>query len=160
MPDTSKLFGEGASQADMLMLILDSLPGQRDDIKVPIHPKSRRPWAEALIKRGVRIHPELMEEFPIPGDHPEAGFMNPNRWVSPAEYEKYAASRPDDGTAETQLMGLLEAVNPGLAKKISSMTPEERAAAKVEQKPQMQEIFERMHEFSRETFKNLHGGQQ
>ncbi len=157
MTDPQNLFGENATQADMLMMLLDSFPGQRDDIKVPIHPKSRRPWAEALLKRGVRVHPELMEELPIPGDHPEAGFMNPNKWVSPEEYRKYAATRPDNQTAEEQLRGLLEIVNPGLSKRIQSMTPEEKEAAKVDQATQAQDLFERMHRISREAFKPAEG---
>lgn len=153
MIDPSKLFGENASQADMLMLLLDSLPGgQQVDIKVPIHPKARRPWAEALLKRGVRVHPELMEQFPIPGDHPEAGFMNPHRWVSAEEYEKYAESRPDDKTAETQLHELLQTINPGLAKQIRSMTPEEKTAAAVDQQAQAQDLFQRMQGFARVAF--------
>lgn len=150
MNDPEKLFGHNASQADMLMLLLDSLPGgQQADIKVPIHPKARRPWAEALLKRGVRVHPELMEQFPIPGDHPEAGFMNPHKWVSAAEYEKYAEGRPDNETAETQLHELLQTINPGLSKRIRSMTPEEKAEAKVDQEAQAQDLFQRMFELSR-----------
>jgi hypothetical protein len=149
---TSNLFGENATQADMLMLLLDSFPGQMEGVNVGIHPKARRPWAEALLKRGVRVHPELMEEFPIPGDHPEAGFLNPNKWVSREEYAKYAAGRPDAETTEGQLRSLLETINPGLAKKISSMTPEEKAAARVEQEPQMQDLFNRMHELGKQLF--------
>lgn len=146
----TSLFGPDASQVDMLMLLLDCFPGQKDGVQVPIHPKSRRPWAEALIARGVRVHPEAMEKFPIPGDHPEAGWLNPHRWVSKAEYEKYAATRPAAGDTEQQMMAMLQAINPTMAQRISGMTEEEKRAEKSKQEPDMQELFERMQQIGRE----------
>jgi hypothetical protein len=132
----------------MLELLLDAFPGQMDGVQVPIHPKARRPWAASLVARGVRVHPELMEQFPVPGSHPEAGWLNPHKWVGREEYDEYAASR-SEGTHE-QMQAMLQAIDPAMAQRISHMTDAEKAAAREQQAPQMQAVFERMQEVGRQ----------
>jgi len=131
------IFNDDAEQLAMLIGVLDAFPGHRDGVLVPIHPKARGPWAEALLKRGVRVHPELMEELPVAGDHPEAAWMNPPRWVKREKYveeQDAAASTPEQQMAVMQQ--LLQALKPDLAKQIESMTPEQREQARQEQAAQ------------------------
>lgn len=139
-----ELFGENATQVDMLMQLLDTFPGQRDGIRVPIHPKSRRPWAEDLVKRGVRVHPELMEAFPIPGDHPEAGWMNPSKWVPKAEYDKHA--RPTPEQSEKQMATALGAINPALLERIQGMSSAEKREEAARQAPLVPDMLARLNE--------------
>lgn len=150
MTSPTDLFGADADQVDMLMLLLDCFPGQKDGVQVPIHPKARRPWAESLIARGVRVHPELMEKFPIPGDHPEAGWLNPHRWVTKDDFEQYKASRPSADDAEQQMRMMLQAINPAMAQRISRMTDTEKKAEAQQQAPDMQAIFARMQDIGRQ----------
>lgn len=147
---TADLFGPNASQVDMLMLLLDSFPGQKDGVRVPIHPKARRAWAEELLAKGVLVDPDRMTRFPIPGDHPEAGWLNPHRWVSREEYDEYAATRPSDGDAEQQLRMMLQAINPAMAQRISQMTDVQKKAARDEQAPEMQERMAALHQLGRD----------
>ncbi|WP_228002133.1 phage gene 29 protein family protein [Nocardia australiensis] len=140
------LFGPNATQVDMLMQLLDAFPGQRDGISVPIHPKARRPWAEALVKRGVRVHPELMESFPIPGDHPEAGWMNPSKWVPKAEYEKHATTRPSSEQSAQQMKSLLGAIDPAALKRIEGMSDAERHEEAARQAPMVPDMLARLNE--------------
>lgn len=150
MTEPADLFGPNASQVDMLMLMLDNFPGQKDGIRVPIHPHSRRPWAEDLVARGVRVHPEFMERFPVPGDHPEAGWLNPPRWVPKAEFEEHVASRAPTADAEQQLRQMLQAIDPAAAARIEQMTTAEKRATAQRQAPDVQAIFERMQEYGRQ----------
>lgn len=147
MTSADELFGAGATQAQMLAQLLDAFPGQRDGVLVPIHPKARLPWAEALIARGVRVHPELMEQFPIPGERPEAGFLNPHKWVGPEEYEQYAQSRPDPEQANNHLQQLLHAIDPSALNRIQSMTETERHEAFVQQSGQLPGLLEKITEY-------------
>lgn len=139
-------FGENASQVEMLTMILDAFPGQRDGVMVPIHPKARRPWAESLIKRGVRVHPELMEEFPTPGNHPEAGWMNPSKWVPRKQFEEYEQARPTNAQAEQQLKNLLNAVDPQLLKRIEDMSDVEKREEMARQAPHIGDMLTRLNE--------------
>ncbi|WP_280186041.1 MULTISPECIES: phage gene 29 protein family protein [Nocardia] len=141
-----ELFGENATQVDMLTMMLDAFPGQRDGVMVPIHPKARRPWAEKLVKRGVRVHPELMEEFPTPGDHPEAGWMNPSKWVPAEEFKKYEEARPTNAQAEQQLKNLLNVIDPNLASKIAAMSDVEKREEMAKQAPHIGDMLTRLNE--------------
>ncbi|RBO87019.1 hypothetical protein [Nocardia puris] len=136
------VFYQGADQLTMLTAILDAFPGQNDGVLVPIHPRVREKWARALLRRGVRLHPDAMEELPIAStDHPEAGWLAPQTWVSRAKYEaahqatadaattQGAAAAPtgDARTAE-QLRQMLAAVDPAMERRITTTTdPELRA---------------------------------
>ncbi|MFI6215627.1 hypothetical protein ACIBCD_26850 [Nocardia brasiliensis] len=132
------IFRDGGDQLTMLMALLDAFPGQagNPDVLVPIHPRVRQAWAQALINRGIVVVPELMTELPVgTGEHPEAGWLQPQQWVKRAEYEQQLAaqaevappSTPDQQYAQAEQM--LRAVKPALADQIAAMSdPEQRAA--------------------------------
>ena len=155
-----ELFGEGASQIDMIAQCLDAFPGQRDGVTVPIHPKSRRPWAERLYARGLRVHPELMEEFPIPGDHPEAGWMNPTKWRPKEEFEEYAATRPTNEQAEQQLKNLLNVVDPNMLRHIEGMSDVQKREELARQAPHMGDMLARLNEARGLIEKQQKGGSE
>ncbi|NEW33850.1 hypothetical protein GV791_14930 [Nocardia cyriacigeorgica] len=150
-----ELFGENATQVDMISMILDAFPGQRDGVMVPIHPKARRPWAERLFARGLRVHPELMDEFPTPGDHPEAGWMNPHKWVPREKFAEYEQSRPTNAQAEQQLKNMLNVVDPQMLARIESMSDVEKREELARQAPHMGDMLARLNEaraqFERQT---------
>lgn len=143
-----ELFGPGATQVDMLAMVLDAFPGHRDGVMVPIHVKVRRGWAEQLIRRGVRIDPELMEEFPVPGDHPEAGPLNPTRWVKRPEFDEYAKNRPTAAQAEQQLRNLLRVIDPGRLSHIDAMSDPEKREALAKQAPQIGDLVQELRQAS------------
>lgn len=128
------IFHDGADQLVMLTNLLDSFPGQKGnpDVRVPIHPRVREAWAKELIKRGVVVLPELMKELPVPaGDHPEAGWLQPMRWIKKADWERLAeqeASPETAGRQQEQARQMLAAIDPDLEAKIAAMSdPEKRA---------------------------------
>ncbi|WP_029899519.1 hypothetical protein [Nocardia brasiliensis] len=133
------IFRDGGDQLTMLMALLDAFPGQagNPDVLVPIHPRVRQAWAQALINRGVVVVPDLMTEMPVgTGEHPEAAaWLQPQQWVKREEYEQQAAARAEAAPASTpeqqytQAEQMLRAVKPSLADQIAAMTdPEQRAA--------------------------------
>lgn len=141
-----ELFGENATQVDMLATLLDAFPGQRDGVMVPIHPKARKPWAEMLIKRGVRVYPELMEEFPTPGDHPEAGWMNPHKWVPKKEFERYEQARPTNEQADQQLKNMARIVDPQMLARIEAMSDVEKREELARQAPHIEDMLSRLNQ--------------
>ncbi|WP_280393377.1 hypothetical protein [Nocardia wallacei] len=146
-PVEHPIFREGADQLVMLIALLDAMPTQMDGVMVPIHPKIRKPWAEELLARGVRVHPELMEKLPATGgDHPEAAWMNPTAWVNRSEYTARQTEH-GPGTAQQveQLRQMLQAIDPDRAARIDAMTPEERKAEAATMAPHMPETIQRLH---------------
>lgn len=146
-PVEHPIFREGTDQLVMLIALLDAMPTQMEGVLVPIHPKIRKPWAEELLRRGVRVHPELMEKLPVSGgDHPEAAWMNPSSWV---KREDYIARQVEDGPGteqqREQFLQMLQAIDPGRAARIEAMTPEERSAEAAAMSPHMPEVLERLH---------------
>ncbi len=121
MTDIPDPFGPAATQVDMLAALLDVMPGQNPQVKFAIPPKSRRPWAQALVERGVRVHPDLMRQFPIPGDQPGMGPLNPHKWVSREEYDRHHADRPDPAQQQQAMRAALEAMDPSLAARIKDV---------------------------------------
>jgi septal ring factor EnvC (AmiA/AmiB activator) len=91
-----------------------------------------------------------MTRFPIPGDHPEAGWLNPHRWVGREEYDEYTATRPSNDDAQSQLRMMLQAINPAMAQRISRMNEAQKQAAREEQAPEMQERMAQLHQLGRD----------
>jgi hypothetical protein len=148
------IFHADADQFAMLFAILDVMPGHRDGVAVAIHPKGRAPWVEQLLRRGVRVHPELMEELPAPGEHPEAAWLNPANWVPRAKYpeaQEQSSSTPEQQKA--QLHQILEAVNPVMAQQIRNMTPEQREQARQEQAKQLPLYMAQLNQIGAEFMK-------
>ncbi|MFE2998659.1 hypothetical protein ACFXG4_27110 [Nocardia sp. NPDC059246] len=124
-------FGDNASQLDMLFAILDSFPG--NNLKgvgaqnVPVQPKARRPWAERLLRRGVRVHPELMEEFPIGAAG--GGWMAQPNWVNREEYEKHVTEQLSPAEQVIDFRERMRAADPETAARFEAMTADERRQA-------------------------------
>lgn len=151
MTEAQSIFGEDASQLDMLVQLLDAFPGQNEHVIVPIPPKARLPWAKALLKRGVRVHPELMEELPAPNDRPDAGsWMTPHTWVSREEYEKQ--TRPTPEQQQEQMSAMLTALDPQMAERIAAMSDAEKRAEMAEQATKIPAVIEGLAQL-REQFK-------
>lgn len=100
---------------------------------VPIQPSIRPLFSELLDSLGLEHNPAKQRKWLIPGDHPEAGWLNTPKVVDRAEYETWLAARADPDreadkwrpTAEA----LLAQLNPEMAKQIADMTPEQREQA-------------------------------
>lgn len=108
-------------------------------------------FSQLLNELGFRHHPELMTKFPIPGEQPGMGWLNPPKYVTRNEYDAYwATHKPQSSDAATTavtgnaLQRMLAALNPELAKRIDAMTPEERAAALPEAERAAVPAFERL----------------
>ncbi|MFI2561509.1 phage gene 29 protein family protein [Nocardia farcinica] len=132
-PIEHPIFREGGDQEEMLTALLDAFPGQpgAPDVMVPIHPRIRPAWAKALLARGVRVHPELMDELPVVStDHPEAGWLQPMAWVSRAKYAEQQSAAPASTPEQqkAQMEQMLQALDPHLAEKIAAMSDAERRA--------------------------------
>lgn len=132
-------FPPNASQVDMLAIILDAMPAshvkQLAAPVVPIQPKMRRPWAEQLVRRGVRVHVEEMEELPVPSTvQGGMSWLTPSKWLPREEYEKHVAemARPAaDQIAEFRER--VRAFDPQLVERMEAMTDDERRAAMEQQ---------------------------
>lgn len=117
-------FDDNGSQVDMLAAVLDHFPVK--GMPVSIQEPYRKSWAEQLVKRGVRIHPELMEEFP-PVDAPLPGLRGvaqPGKWLTRGEYEKAS-----NATAKTQIETFKDKMRelaPEEVARIEAMSPEQR----------------------------------
>jgi len=93
--------------------------------------------SEQLWNLGFRHHADLMTHYPITGDQPGMGWLNPVKFVPKADYETYWAERATStkpngataGNAESALRQMLSTLDPALAKRIDEMTDEEKAAA-------------------------------
>lgn len=134
--------------------VFNSLPSGNahpGDVATPV--PFRYQMSERLEQLGYRHHPELQVLFPIPGPHPEAGWMNPPEYVDRDAYEKYWAEHApvgDDAAATEeqateQIVSLFAAAAPpavarqvrDAARQAREMTPEQREAALAEQRKQL-----------------------
>ena len=119
---------------------LDAMPPQNDGAqRVPIPVKARPAWAKHLHELGYRHHPESMVKFPVPGDQPGMGWMNPNKYVTAEEYAEAQAATP--ATPMDEAMALLTAINPHMAEHIASLSDDERRAAVAQQADQIPGIL-------------------
>lgn len=115
---------------------------------VPIHPTVRPLFSQMLWDLGYRHHPELQTKWFVPGDHPEAGYLNVPILVDAEQYQQYMAVHADPNTANETWRDTAEALlskfDPNLAQRIKDMTPEERAAELEVQRKQMPAAFDRL----------------
>ncbi|PQP24170.1 phage gene 29 protein family protein [Rhodococcus opacus] len=128
-----------------LEFLLDAMPPHQDGMQmIPIPPKARPAWARKLHAAGVRIHPELMELFPIPGEQPGMGWMNPNQWVTREEYEKTqtVVVPAEPVTNQDKALALLQSINPAFAEHLSKLSPEEAAKVLAEQEEQIPALLD------------------
>jgi hypothetical protein len=121
---------------------------------VPIQPSVRPGLSQMLWDLGFRHHPELQTKWLVPGDHPEAGWMNVPSLVDAEQYRQYQAVH-DDPDAENERWrqtaeALLGKLDPKLVDRIKKMTPEERAAAAEVQRQQLPAAFERLAELKKQ----------
>lgn len=129
-------FDDKTPQVDMLAAVLDNFPVK--GMPASIHEPYRKPWAEQLIKRGVRIHPELMEEFPpmadpLPGLR---GAAQPNKWLTREEYE--AATEPKRQIEKFQ--ETMRELAPEEVKRIEEMSPEQKRLIMQAQVDRLEEV--------------------
>lgn len=127
------IFRDDGDQLTMLTALLDAFPGQAGNpsVVVPIHPRAREAWAKTLIKRGIVVVPQLMEELPVAtGAHPEAAWLQPMRWMKRADYEAQQADTAEASPGQReQARQMLAALDPDLEAKIAAMSdPEKRQA--------------------------------
>lgn len=106
--------------------------------QVPVHPTVRPSFSQLLCDLGFRHDPALQRKWLIPGDHPEAGWLNTPRVVDRVEYDEWLAANADPDAATEKWRATAEALlgelDPKLAHRIDTMTQEERAAAAAEQR--------------------------
>jgi hypothetical protein len=124
---------------------------------VPLHPMVRPELSQRLWDCGFRHHPELQTKWFIPGRHPEAGYLNAPIVVDRQEYDEYLAAHADpEADAEkwrTAAETMLAQVDPKLAARIATMTPEEKAAALQTQREQLPAAFDRLAQLRAEVEK-------
>lgn len=122
--------------------------------EVPIQPAVRGPLSQMLWDLGFRHNPELQTKWFVPGDHPEAGWMNVSSLVDAEEYRQHQAVH-DDPEAENDKWrqtaeAMLGKLDPKLVDRIKNMSPDERAAAVEVQRKQIPAAFERLAELKRQ----------
>lgn len=128
---------------------LGSFPGPNKAMgDIPLHPMVRPELSQRLWNFGFRWHGEYQTAWVIPGDHPEAGYLNVPKIVDRQAYDEYRAAHADpEADAEkwrTAAELMLASVDPGLAARIKTMTPEEKAAALEEKRSQLPAAFARL----------------
>jgi hypothetical protein len=117
--------------------------------EVPIHPTARPGLSELLSSLGFEHNPEKQTKWFIPGDHPEAGYLNIPKLVDAAEHQRYMAEHADPEAENEQWRETAEALlgklDPKLLARIEAMTPEQKAAAaSVMAKDHVPAAFERL----------------
>lgn len=119
---------------------------------VPVAPGVRPLLSELLVDLGFRHDPTKQRKWLIPGDHPEAGWLNTPKVVDRMEYEEWKAAHDDPAAADEKWRATAEALlgrlDPKLAHRISEMTPEERAAAAETQRQHLPAAFARLAELA------------
>lgn len=143
------IFRDDGDQLTMLTALLDSFPGQsgNPDVVVPIHPRVRMDWAKQLIKRGVVVVPELMQELPVAtGEHPEAAWLQPMEWVKKADYQAKQAATPQSTPEQQtgQMRQMLAALDPDLEAKIAAMSDPEKRQAMADMATKIPVHFDRL----------------
>ncbi|MFC9432677.1 hypothetical protein [Nocardia sp. NPDC057030] len=128
---------------------LCSFPAPNTDMgDVPIHPVIRPKFSQRLWDLGFRWHADLQAKWLIPGQHPEAGYLNVPDVVDREQYEAYRAAHSDPDVEADRWRAsaerMLAALDPQLAQRISAMTPEEKAAALEAQRDAMPAAFDRL----------------
>lgn len=126
-----------------------SFPAPNKDMgDVPIHPIVRPDMSERDWDFGFRHHPELQTKWLIPGDHPEAGYLNIPKIVDRQGYDEYLAAHAnpeaDADSWRAMAEAALEKLDPKLLKRINEMNPELRAMAAKVQRDQLPAAFERL----------------
>lgn len=120
---------------------------------VPVHPTVRPGTSQMLWDLGFRHQPELQTKWFLPGDHPEAGYLNVPHLVDAEEYEQYMAVHADPEADNEKWRATAEALlgklDPKLVERINRMTPEERAAAAEIQREQVPAAFDRLAELKK-----------
>lgn len=116
---------------------------------VPIHPTVRPGMSQMLWDLGYRHHADLQTKWLLPGDHPEAGYLNVPVLVDAEEYQQYMAAHADPDVENEQWRDtaaqLLGKLDPKLLARIENMTPEQKAAAaSLMAKDQVPAAFERL----------------
>lgn len=134
---------------------LQSFPSPNKQMPdVPLAPPVPADLSERLWHFGYRQHPELQTQWCVPGDHPEAAFLNTPKIVGRTEYEAYIAahSTPEQqaGDWEEKAAELLARIDPQQAARIKSMTPEERAAELKSRRQHMPPAFQRLAELHKD----------
>lgn len=119
---------------------------------VPIVPPVPEDLSQRLHEFGYRHHPELQTKWSIPGDHPEAGYLNVPKIVDRDEYEKYIAQHADpEAEAETwraAAESVLGKLDPKMLADIQSMTEEQKAAAREVQRQNLPAALARLAELA------------
>ncbi|MEV6432566.1 hypothetical protein [Nocardia sp. NPDC051463] len=164
--DASELTGLAAplqqSAADMndprqhFAWALNSFPSPNQQMgDVPIHPMVRPLMSQLLWDFGFRHDPELQTKWLIPGDHPEAGYLNVPAVVDAEQYEQWAAVHADPDLANEKWRDTAEALlgklDPKMLDRINNMTPEQRAAAAEMQREQLPAAFERLAQLKKQA---------
>jgi len=114
--------------------------------EVPLQPPVPADLSERLHNLGFRHHPELQQKWIIPGDHPEAGYLNIPRVVDHETYESWLAAQDHPAADEwtETAKSLLGKIDPDALAHIEAMSDEEKAVAREEYRQQMPAAFERL----------------
>lgn len=109
---------------------------------------------------GFRQIPELQTKWYIPGDHPEAAFLNTPKLATREEYEQHLAKQGDPERRMDQFRGvaeeLLTKIAPREAARIAAMTDEEKAAELAARREHMPPAFQRLAELHQDL---MNGGE-
>lgn len=128
---------------------------------IPLAPPVPADLSELLWDFGFRQVPELQTRWYIPGDHPEAAFLNTPKPVDRAGYEKYMAEHGMPEQRAQDVLGKAEAflaqIDPQRYARIKSMTPEEKAAELETQREHLPPAFQRLAELRKDI---VEGGEQ
>lgn len=116
--------------------------------EIPIHPVVRGKFSKLLRSFGFRHHPEDQTSWLIPGDHPEAGYMNVPKVVDKLEYDRWHAEHADpEAEAEkwvAKAEELLGTLDPKMLSRIRAMTPEQKTDAREVQRDQLPAALSRL----------------
>lgn len=119
---------------------------------VPIQPSVRPLLSELLDELGFAHDPAKQRKWLIPGDHPEAGWLNTPRLVDRNEYDEWTAARGNPVSKDEELRAAAEkalrSINPEMARQIAEMTPEQREQALQEQRESLPAALERLAELA------------
>lgn len=113
-------------------------------VPTPVRPELSQRWWDL----GFRHHADLQTKWFVPGDHPEAGYLNVPELVEREKYDAYHAKHADPdaeaGKWQATAEALLGRLDPKLAQRIADMTPEQRAAAAAVQREQLPAAMQRL----------------
>jgi hypothetical protein len=125
---------------------------------IPLAPPVPADLSELLWHFGYRQIPHLQTKWYVPGDHPEAAFLNTPKLVDRAEYEKYLAEHGDPEQRINDWRGaaeeLLAKIAPREAARIAAMNDEEKAAELASRRQHMPPAFQRLAELNEDLMNN------